>query len=382
MHDAAFDHPPAGTTSTGHRRYVGIDVARAIALIGVVAMNYNGMMKLRGTRPTSRGLLERVFDISSGVLTTRFAATFVVVAGISLAFFSQPPTNNREQSSHDHLTNTRIRVLRRGLVLLTTGYFLDRVWPGTIIFFYGAYFICAALIFHIRTRLLAVLAFSIAGTAVGIAIWRRLRFQDGDPTTWMNPLDIDSIGDFLLRVFVGYTHPILPWMTFLITGMIMGRYWMTVIAHSRRLISMSTLVIIASYVVATAARVFEWRDNAVVYALTSMQPSERGLLYILSTAGLAIIAVLIINWLAEKYQSTAITGHLQRAGQMTLTLYLLHVLFFYVVVNWGGLINGNGVSRALLVAGLYWIGAIAVASWWHHRLGTGPAERIYRWLGG
>ncbi|MFM7127568.1 MAG: DUF418 domain-containing protein [Actinomycetota bacterium] len=30
----------------------------------------------------------------------------------------------------------------------------------------------------------------------------------------------------------------------------------------------------------------------------------------------------------------------------------------------------------------YWILAVAAAAWWHHRLGRGPAERIYRWLGG
>lgn len=381
MQSAAFDHPPAGTTSTGRRRHIGIDVARAVALIGVVVMNYHGMMNFRSGTPVSGDLLERIFHISTGVLSTRFAATFVLVAGVAVAFLTEIPQSSPPTSS-DLISRNRLRLMRRGLVLLTTGYFLNQAWPGTIIFFYGAYFICAAFIFHLRTRILTALALCIAGAGVGIAIWQRLRFQEGRSTDWMNPPELDSIRDFLLRVFIGYTHPVLPWMSFFIAGLIMGRSWNAIVARSRTVMSISTLIVIASYVTATAARVFGWRDNAVMYALTSMQPGERGLLYLLSTAGIATIAVLAIDALATKHRKAAITTHLQRAGQMTLTLYLLHVLFFYVVVDWGGLVTGTGLSRALLVAGTYWLGAIAVASWWHHRLGTGPAERIYRWLGG
>lgn len=379
MSDTTFDHPPAGTTSTGRRRHIGIDVGRAVALIGVVVMNYHGMMNYRGQIWQPSGLFERTFDISTGIFTTRFAATFVVIAGIAASFLTRPTPASQPQHS---VSSSRMRMLRRSLVLLASGYVLNKAWPGTIIFFYGAYFICAAFVFHLGTRLLSAITVLIAGGGVGIAVWRRMRFQDGDATNWMDPANLDSVGDFLLRVFIGYTHPVLPWMAFFTLGILLGRVWNVVITHPRGLIAICSLTVVMSYVAATGAQIFQWRDNAVIYALTSMQPSERGLLYFMSTAGIAVLAVLGINWIATRYQSVSIIRHLQRAGQMTLTLYLLHVLFYYVVVDWSGLVTSDGLITALLVAGLYWLGAITVASWWHHRLGQGPAERIYRLLGG
>lgn len=379
MSNTTFDHPPTGLTSRGRPRHIGLDVTRAVALIGVVVMNYHGMINFRGPAVRSDGLIERIFDISTGVLSTRFAATFVVVAGIAVTFLTHHTKSDNPQFS---LNNDRTRLVRRGLILLATGYFLNEVWPGTIIFYYGAYFLCAAVFFRWRTSLLSATAALVAAGGVGIAIWRRLRFQNGDSTTWMNPSDLDSLGNFLLRVFIGYTHPILPWLAFFILGMIVGRWWNLIVARYRIVIAVSMLIVLASYLLATMARLFSWRDNAVVYAVTSLRPDERGLLYVSSTAGIAIIAILVINQVAETFRHVSVITHLQRAGQMTLTLYLMHVFYFYLVVDWSGLVTGTGLTTALLLSGSFWLGAISWASWWHHRLGQGPAERLYRWLGG
>jgi len=354
-------------------------VARAVALIGVVAMNYHGIMNYPVEGIKSSALIDRVFDISTGVLTTRFAATFVVIAGISVAFLTRHSRNSRPDIApgDDH-----IRLVRRGLVLLAAGYFLNEAWPGTIIFFYGAYFICAAALIRLRLRSLALAMSIIISGGVGVAVWRRIRFQDGHSTNWMNPYELESVRDFLLRVFIGYTHPVLPWLAFFCLGMMIGRSWKAIVERPRRLVLSASLVVMLSYVVATTAENARWRDNAAVYALTSMQPNERGLLYVLSTAGIAVLAILGINQVANKYRQSQVVQYLQRAGQMTLTLYFMHVLFYYAVVKWSSLYTNTGLLAALLLAGLYWLLAITLSSWWHRRLGQGPAERIYRWLGG
>ncbi len=62
-------------------RLRGPDVVRAVALIGVVAMNFHGYLILRsfeaGTAAPRTGWLEELFDPWDGPLSTRFAATFV-----------------------------------------------------------------------------------------------------------------------------------------------------------------------------------------------------------------------------------------------------------------------------------------------------------------
>lgn len=370
-----FDHPPSGTTSSGRQRTIGLDVARAVALIGVVVMNYHGMMNFRGPNPPPDHFIDRVFDISTGALTTRFAATFVLVAGISVTFLTSPAG---ARSTGDQ----RVRLVRRGLVLLTVGYFLNEAWPGTILFYYGAYFVVAAFIHRLRTRSLVGLSLAVTAAAVSIASWRRARLEQGVSTAWLNPADIDSLRDFALRVFVGYTHPIFPWLAFFCLGMIIGRSWSRFTAAPWRIAGIALATVVGAYVLATLSRVTGWRDHAVIHVLASMQPNDRGLLYVVSTAGIAVLAVTILNDVAERFRSAPPVRHLQRAGQMTLSLYLLHVLFYYLVVEWTGLMTARGLGAALLVAVGYWILAIAFGSWWHHRLGRGPAERLYRWMGG
>jgi uncharacterized membrane protein YeiB len=328
---------------------------------------------------TSPGFFENIFDISTGVFSTRFAATFVIIAGISVAFFTRHSASGANTTA---ISADRIRLLRRGLVLLAAGYFLNNVWPGTIIFFYGAYFIFAALLFHLRTRLICLISAMIVASTVGLAVWRRVRYQNGHSTDWLNPAELNSVGDFMLRIFVSYTHPIFPWFGFFCIGIIIGRSWKTITDRPLPLTIVALSLVIGSYLLATISRVAMWRDNAVVYAITSMHPDERGLLYVLSTAGIAIVAILGIDRLARKFSQVLVIKHLQRAGHMTLTLYFLHVLFYYVIVDWTGFMTNSGLTSALVLAGIFWLGAIAVSSWWHHRLGQGPVERLYRLLGG
>jgi uncharacterized membrane protein YeiB len=127
---------------------------------------------------------------------------------------------------------------------------------------------------------------------------------------------------------------------------------------------------------------FDLRTNEVVYWATSLQPFNRSLLYALSTAAIAVIAFLVISQLSEKYQHKKIVTHLQRSGQITLSLYLLHVLVFYVFVNWTHMITPTGLDTALIFAGIFWVFAITIASWWEHHFGQGPTERLYRAIGG
>jgi hypothetical protein len=60
-------------------RRPGPDVARAVAMAGVVMMNFHGNLIVRGARRDG-GALYDMFDPWTGPLSTRFAATFVLTA--------------------------------------------------------------------------------------------------------------------------------------------------------------------------------------------------------------------------------------------------------------------------------------------------------------
>jgi hypothetical protein len=143
--------PTTATVATA--RLPGPDVTRAVALIGVVVMNYHGYLNGGGAAAgRDASFAQALFDPWSGVLATRFAATFVLVAGVGVTLLT-----NRSRLGGDRaaISADRWRLVRRGVLLYGVGFLLNWIWSGTIIFFYGALFVVAAMIFTLRSRWIA-----------------------------------------------------------------------------------------------------------------------------------------------------------------------------------------------------------------------------------
>ncbi|MGZ7036451.1 MAG: hypothetical protein ACXVIQ_14670, partial [Ilumatobacteraceae bacterium] len=115
-------------------RVIDLDVTRAIALIGVAVMNYHGyLIDLGGS--VGESTINRFFDPWNGPLSTRFAATFVLVAGMGITLMTNRGrlTGDRARRSIDRWT-----LIRRGFLLYAFGFVFEWLWSGTILFFYGA----------------------------------------------------------------------------------------------------------------------------------------------------------------------------------------------------------------------------------------------------
>lgn len=365
------------TTGTG-RRLPGPDVVRAVALIGVVVMNYHGYLILRDSTDRREGWLEDLFDPWTGPLATRFAAAFVLVAGVGVSLMTASTVDRARRHPTDEgarrsLTTMRWRLVRRGVALYVFGLLLDEIWPGTIIPYYGLMFVLAAALFTWRSRWVIVTGLGAALAGAALAWWRFERRADGGSTRWLTQPDEGSLRDHVFGVTVNGTHPLLPWFAFFCAGIVVGRalrtpWWRPAVAGVGL-----TLVTVAA-VGSTAA------TTDLTAVLLSIHPFDRGLVYVTSALGTALLAYAGIDWLADRYP--AATDPLRRAGQMTLTLYVLHVLVFNLVVDWLGWIEPAGIDVALCFALGFWTLGIAAAVAWNRRFGMGPAERIYRALGG
>lgn len=369
--DRAFDHPAAPPTSTGAARVIGLDVTRAIALVGVVIMNYHGYLN-RGDDGPDRSWEERLFHPWNGPLATRFAATFVLVAGIGVTLLTQ---RSRALGDRAAVAEDRWRLVRRGFLLYWGGYVLNWIWPGTILFFYGAYFMVAAVLFTLRDRWVALVGVVAAVAAAGISWWELERNLDGSSTTWLHP-EPDSPRNLVLRTFVSSTHPLLPWLAFLCAGMLIGR-------HLAQLARLRWPLVIGGVcaVLITTGLALLTPGSARWDRLTSVDPYERGLLYTASVLGSAVVVLGVVSWAAERWRATPVVVTLQRAGQLTLTIYVAHAFFFNLVVRQRGWVTATGLDTALLLSLAFWAVAIAAAAWWHHRIGQGPLEHVYRRFG-
>ena len=373
-------HPPLAATT----RLAGPDVTRAIALIGVVVMNFHGYLN-GGDDHVDRSFAERVFDPADGPLSTRFAATFVLVAGIGVTLLT-----NRSRLSEDHLAvrDDRWRLARRGLLLFVVGLLVEWIWRGTILFFYGAYFMVSALLFTLRARWLVLVGSVAALGGAGISWFRITRTLDGHDMGWLDP-DVTSPRNLFLRTFVGYTHPLLPWLTFVCAGILLGRILSNLHEYRTRLIGAGIVLFAGTYLInfvglrwATNDFTVDDRSARLWRGMLSTGPFDRGPLYTINTLGSSIVAYCAISWLAERFADARPMQLFRHAGQMTLTLYVLHVITFNAVVNWWRWVTPTGLDTALVFSLVFWVLAIVVGAMWHRFAGTGPLERIYRNFGG
>lgn len=349
------------------RRLPGPDVVRGVALIGVVVLNYHGYLILRGG-PRGDSAVAEFFDPWTGPLATRFAATFVLVAGVSVTLLTR-------KTRHDpHLVaEMRWRLVRRGALLYIVGIWIDTVWAGTIIPYYGAMFALAALLFTLRSRWIAAVGIGAAAAGWLLRAWRYDRVLDGDDVSWLFAPDPGSLDDYGFGILVNGTHPLVPWLAFLCAGMLLGRVlhsqWWRSVAFAAGFVLWG----LALSLEASAATPFQ-------RVVLSTDPLERGITYTSSALGTALIAYAALDWIAER--APRLTDPLRRTGQLTLTLYLGHVAVFILIVRAWGLIEPTGLDVALSFAVAYWIVAIAAAVWWSKRYGRGPAESVYRSFGG
>ena len=350
-------------------RQPGPDVTRALAMAGVITMNYHGYLIIKGARRDG-GWAYDLFDPWTGPLSTRFAATFVLVAGIGVTLLTRSSLNDRLA-----VVAMRWKLIRRGLLLYGFGLFFDFVWNGTILPFYGAMLIIAAALFTVRIRWLLWIGLVAALAGWGIHWWLYERTLDGLATDFIDQPRPRSPKGLLLNTFVNGTHPLLPWLAFFCTGIVIGRLF----AHAwwRPAVAASGLVLFSSATIADSLG-----HGARASIVLSNDPFDRGIVYVASTLGTALLAFAAIAWVADRFVDSRPIDALRRAGQMSLTLYIAHALVFNLLVNWLDLIQPGGLPTALTMAAAFWLIATAGAVAYQHRYGRGPTERLYRRLAG
>jgi uncharacterized protein len=345
-------------------RRVDLDVVRGIALVGVCVMNYHGYLVLRGA-PLGDGFVHRLFNPFDGPLSTRFAATFVVVAGIGTSLLVD---RVRRDGNDIERLHTRLVVAMRGLVLFALGFALQHIWDGTIMWFYGLYFLIGAAVMFARREVLVGLAVAVMLVSVAVQ-WARVGHgfwpPQGDPFTLVGGLQWSLIDG---------THPLLPWLVFYLVGILLGRAWP---AEPQRLIGAGVALVacglVAHWIVPAGPR-------ADVFV--SLSPWSRSPAYVAETLGVAMIALAVIGTLAERHRTSPVVVALAATGRTTLTLYVGHVLVFELLVDRLEVIRPTGLDTALLFALGYWLVGIAVAVMLQARFGIGPCEWLYRRVSG
>jgi uncharacterized membrane protein YeiB len=354
------------TTRSGLERNRALDATRTVALLGIIVLNYHGYLnRYDAIGANKENFFARIMDAWNGVLAPS-PVIFVLVSGISCALLTSAQFD-------------RWVLVRRGILLFAIGSMFEWVWNGTILPYFGLYFVLAAAVSAWSKRNIILVAVLCTTSAAVLSFWRFVREEDFHSTSWLSPAYPYSPRNFVLRYFVDYTHPVLPWFAFFCVGLLIGRSMPWFFANRARLFAPLVVGVIAVYSLSTVVR---RSTDGAWQRLTSTDPFERGILATVGVTLSSILVLIVVSWIIDAFPRSPIADVFVRAGQITLTLYVLHGLAYNLIVNQLDWVRPTGLDTALGLSAIMWIVLVAIGAWWNRFYGRGPLERLLRGFGG
>ena len=145
-------------------------------------------------------------------------------------------------------------------------------------------FVLAAWMFTLRIRWLVAIGVVAALAGWSIRWWRYERARRRPQHEVADIPGRLSPDGLVLDVFVNGTHPLLPWLAFFCAGIVLGRLLATTWWRTAAIAGGFALFTLANLVNASASS-----RRALV--LTSTDPFDRGLVYMMSALGTALMAL-------------------------------------------------------------------------------------------
>lgn len=185
-------------------RLVGIDVARGLAIFGMIGAHVGIVWMVAGPDGP---------DVAA-IVQGRSAILFAVVAGISVAL-----ANGREQPPRgEALRSARLRMAGRAIVVLALGVALEMLGTeiAVILPTYGILFLILIPFVGLRRRTLALTAVAIAATGPTlVALLGAVTLSGGGVPRRLGGTAVDFI--------VSGTYPLSVWLPLVLAGMALGR---------------------------------------------------------------------------------------------------------------------------------------------------------------
>ena len=346
------------------QRITGFDLARAIAMLVMVLVNFKVAMLSGAGADSGFGL-----DLLDG----RAAAVFVTLAGIGLSLLSAKALL---QDSLQLQQQVRRQVLYRAVFLFIVGLGFVTVWPADILHYYGVMLALASLLLFWRGSLLLSLALVVV-LAFPFALWLGVDYNAGWHWPSLTYPEFWSWAGFSRNLWLNGFHPLLPWFSFLLLGLWLGRLnWQHKTVQWRLLVAGGGLVLLAE----ALARFCTDPQWSVWLGTTSPMPPLP--LYVCSAMGSTLIWLVLAVKVASLYASHPLVQQLEHLGRLALTLYLTHILLGLGILEALGLLQQASLPLAVASACVYLM-LFGLFSVWHRRhFQSGPLEWCLRKVAG
>jgi len=363
--------PTAAPRTARRRRLAGVDAARGLAVLGMVAVHV-----LPTT--TDGGAVTLPEQIAGG----RSSAAFAVLAGVGVALATRRSTDRWRQ---------RLRLLLRALLIGALGLWLGGldVEVAVILAYYAVFFVLLLpfLGWPPRRLLVAAGAVAVVAPVASYLLRPHLPAQDFANPTWSSLADP---GRLLSDLLLAGVYPAVPWAAYLLTGLAVGQLALDRSATAVRLVAAgaalwagaaaaSALLLgpLGGYdalgeLIGTSDR--EAVVEAIGHAFFGNVPTDSWWLLavdarhssttpdLVGTTGTALLALGACLLLSRRTE--LLLAPLSAVGSMPLTVYTAHLAVLHATDT------SDPTRYYLLQVGT----ALVVAPLWRRFVGRGPLE--------
>ncbi len=355
-----------------NKRIVGIDVARALAIIGMIIVNFKMVLGKEGNEWAK--LFVSVFE-------GKAAATFVVLAGVGIALITNSAVKNNDV---EKLKKSKISIAKRAFLLFMIGLLYIDIWPADILHFYGIYMIITLLFVKSNSKIILLFAsLLIILYPFLMIIWN---FDIGWNFETMTYQNFWTLNGFVRHLFYNGFHPVIPWAAFMLIGLWFGKQNLNDSAFIKKAVWISLIVFIFIHIISYGliALLSEGDKNLAIELkeILGTSPMPPLPIYMISGSSIAIFVISLCILLAKKYENSKIIDALKKTGQLALTFYVAHVIIgmgiieLFDIKKFGNYTIGFSLAYALFFS----FSCILFAIFWKKNKKSGPLEWIFRKL--
>lgn len=342
-------------------RISGIDMARALAIVGMVMVHI-------GPQDAGRpGIAAQVYRFSHG----RASILFVILAGIGVSLLAGDRSPMRLRTATQRLIWRAIVLLPIGLALQETG-----VAIAVILQHYAAYFLLATVLMRLSDR--ALVAFAIVGATAGPVLYLWLHRSVPSWFAADTPHWYDAPHVILDVVLTGH-YPLVAWAAPLAFGIWIGRHGLRSQRAALCMLATGVALTVVGFAVSNtlitryglAANEVDWRQ------LIMDEPHDNMPLWLLTSSATAMSVIAGCLLLANRFPRAS--WPLVALGQLAFTAYVLHVLVLRWVPQW---LARDMLDAAWISIARFTVVSLVLATAYRSVAARGPFEMLLRppWL--
>lgn len=352
------------------KRIEGLDFARALAMFGMLIVNFKIIMGATGRGPDWLIWLTGLFE-------GRASATFVTLAGIGVALMTRKVRNGGDLS----IKENRLKLSKRSAFLFILGLLLYVAdWTGDILHYYGIYMLIASFLIVASTKRMIILSSIILFTSQVLQVTMNY-FKGWNPNQpFMEYLDFWTIEGFLRNLLYNGYHPVFPWIYFFLLGMILGRLNLSEKAIRNKMLIISifsfiTIEVLSQVLMRLSLTVLDVNSAEFLFQTGPIPPN---ILYILSNSASAIIVIVASIYIVEKFAGQWLIQSLILTGQLTLTHYVSHVFIGVGILALLNRLENQSLAFSIVFTLLFFVASILFSVLWSRKFKRGPIEWVMR----